>query len=266
MSLETVSARIRALPPYRLDLLLGLLVLAETQVEALLVSGTTSQRLIAHLIGVAAAVCVALHRRATWVAFVGVNVAFVAGHGAGEVVTEDLVVPLFVVLLVNVSAAAQVTGRAFWLIPLVTATSGIVGLAVDDYPDSIGSVVFTLVFFTGATALGGRLMHSRLRLQRALREKAERAASEEAELAERAVADERARIAGELHDIIAHALSGMVVQAAGARRMADRDPDRAREAFATIEGSGREALAELRACSACCAARTTSSRSRPRPA
>jgi signal transduction histidine kinase len=237
---------LKALPPHRLDALAGLLVLVETQIEALLVAETAGERVATHLIGLGAALCLALHRRATLPAFLAVNAIFVAGQGAGDVVTDNMVVPLFVVLAVSVSAAAQLTGRRFWLVPLTTATAGIVGLAIDDYPDEIGSYAFTLLFFTGATAAGGRLLHSRLTLQRTLREKAEREGAEEAARAEQAVADERTRIAGELHDIIAHALSGMVVQAAGARRLADRDADRARESFAAIEASGRDALAELR--------------------
>ena len=60
------------------------------------------------------------------------------------------------------------------------------------------------------------------------------------------MADERARIAGELHDVVAHALSAMTVQATGARRLALTRPELAREAFGAIETAGREALDELR--------------------
>jgi signal transduction histidine kinase len=60
------------------------------------------------------------------------------------------------------------------------------------------------------------------------------------------VADERARIAGELHDVVAHALSAMTVQATAARRLTLTRPECAREAFAAIEATGREALDGLR--------------------
>ena len=61
-----------------------------------------------------------------------------------------------------------------------------------------------------------------------------------------AVGEERARIARELHDVVAHSVGGMVAQAQGARRMLDRDPERAREALEAIERTGRNALDEMR--------------------
>jgi signal transduction histidine kinase len=66
------------------------------------------------------------------------------------------------------------------------------------------------------------------------------------ELAERAVADERARIARELHDVIAHAMSVITVQAGVGAHLIDRRPSQAAESLRTIELTGREALEELR--------------------
>ena len=57
--------------------------------------------------------------------------------------------------------------------------------------------------------------------------------------------EERVRIARELHDVVAHHVSVMGVQAAGARRVMDRDPERAAEALSSIEHSSRRAVAEL---------------------
>ena len=66
------------------------------------------------------------------------------------------------------------------------------------------------------------------------------------ELADRAVADERLRIARELHDVVAHTMSVVAVHAGTGRMVADEDPAAARQALATIETTTRAALVEMR--------------------
>ena len=63
---------------------------------------------------------------------------------------------------------------------------------------------------------------------------------------EHAVSAERLRIARELHDIVAHSVTIMVLHAAGAKRVVDTDPARAKESLTTIEESGQQAMGELR--------------------
>jgi signal transduction histidine kinase len=80
-------------------------------------------------------------------------------------------------------------------------------------------------------------------------ERAVRAEQERAAEAQRAVAEERTRIARELHDVVAHAMTVMVVQASAARRVLETSPDQrdqAIEALTHVEGTGREGLAEMR--------------------
>jgi signal transduction histidine kinase len=76
--------------------------------------------------------------------------------------------------------------------------------------------------------------------------RADRFEREREEQAAIAADAERRRIARELHDVIAHAVATMTVQAGGARLMLQTDPERAREPIETIEETGREALAEMR--------------------
>ena len=81
---------------------------------------------------------------------------------------------------------------------------------------------------------------------RGLEERSRRLERERELVTQVAVAGEQARIARELHDIVAHSVSIMVVQAGAARRLIAGSPERAAEALQTVEESGREALTELR--------------------
>jgi signal transduction histidine kinase len=96
-----------------------------------------------------------------------------------------------------------------------------------------------------AWILGDNLRTRRAYL-RAVEDRAERLEREREENVRRAAAEEQARIARELHDVIAHNVSVMVVQAAAAGDVFDSQPTKAREALASIEKTGREALTELR--------------------
>jgi signal transduction histidine kinase len=79
-----------------------------------------------------------------------------------------------------------------------------------------------------------------------LEDRAATAERERDHLARIAVAEERARIARELHDMVAHSLSVMIVHADGATLALDKAPDRAREALRTVSDTGRGALVEMR--------------------
>lgn len=102
------------------------------------------------------------------------------------------------------------------------------------------SLVLAAVWILGDRTRGRRQLVAQLQVR------AEEAERHQALAAELASADERRRIARELHDVVAHAVSVVVVQASAGRRVADRDPAAAAQVLATIEDSGRQALGELR--------------------
>jgi signal transduction histidine kinase len=109
----------------------------------------------------------------------------------------------------------------------------------------VGDAIWGSGLMAGAWGLG-RAFRNRKLSAHALEQRADQLEREQEERARLAVADERGRIARELHDIVAHNVSTMVVQAGAGKRVLDRDPGKAREAFASIETSGRRALAEMR--------------------
>jgi signal transduction histidine kinase len=94
-------------------------------------------------------------------------------------------------------------------------------------------------------AVLGLWVRTRAELLIALRERAERAEQEQLAHAREAVLEERARITREMHDVVGHRVSLMVLQA-GAIDMAAEDPDRVRQLADQLQGAGRRSLEELR--------------------
>ncbi|MFI6350799.1 sensor histidine kinase [Streptomyces sp. NPDC050560] len=107
------------------------------------------------------------------------------------------------------------------------------------------STMFLMVPFALAWVLGDSVRTRRAYLAQ-LEERAARLEREREAQAKVAVAAERARIARELHDVVAHNVSVMVVQADGGAYVMEAAPDQARKALETISATGRQALAEMR--------------------
>ncbi|CAN5426512.1 sensor histidine kinase [soil metagenome] len=118
--------------------------------------------------------------------------------------------------------------------------------------DVIIGLGFTLginmAFYAAAWVLGDAARAQRVTQAQLVERAAELAAelaAEREKVAQQAVTEERVRIARELHDVVAHHVSVMGVQAAAARHVLDRDPARAAAAMTAVEGSAREAIEEL---------------------
>jgi len=111
--------------------------------------------------------------------------------------------------------------------------------------DPVDEVVPAWFILVGIWAFG-RWMRRRARESLDLTERAEAAERDLQEQAARAVAEERARIARELHDLVAHSMGVIVIQAQGGQRAVGTAPEQARAALASIEAAGRTGMAEMR--------------------
>ncbi len=120
---------------------------------------------------------------------------------------------------------------------LVASEVAFSGLTSEDFPELFLPFIF---WYTG------KRLRARGEYMRVLQERAEHLEREQLVEAERAVAAERNRIARELHDIVAHKVSLMTVQAGAAKTVAESDPSAASEAMYAVEVAGRQALDELR--------------------
>jgi signal transduction histidine kinase len=121
------------------------------------------------------------------------------------------------------------------------AASTVAALALRNWHGALSDLIGLVAAWVIGDNLGTRRAY-----MRALEERADRLEREQESERARAVAEEQARIARELHDVVAHSVSVMVVQAAAANDVFDTRPDGAREALRAIEATGRGALAELR--------------------
>ena len=152
--------------------------------------------------------------------FIATAMTSIASYSGGAHLERRLALRALAVIVASLLTAVLVFDPSDWLFPI-----GIFGIA---------------------PWLAGRTIRNQTLLARELAEKAELAEHAREEEERRAVARERSRIARELHDVLAHNLSVMVVQAGRARRTVEKRPEQATEVAELIERTGREALAELR--------------------
>lgn len=131
-----------------------------------------------------------------------------------------------------------------FLVILATATFILVryGGSLPALPDFAGPYVLLVPMWLA----GNAIRNWQLRVA-ALQDRAALVKQDQERATRTALIEERARIARELHDVVAHGVSVMVVQAGAARQVMRTEPDRANESLLAVEGAGREALTELRA-------------------
>ena len=188
-----------------------------------------------------ATVPLVLRRRLPYVALAASLVALLAlawfDYG-GIYVGYSILVGLY-----SVSAHRGLRGAV--IASLVTIVALFVSYQSASWEPNAADSAFDVLAIATAVALGDGT-RNRMRLAA---EQAARLASVDAEqerIARQTVLDERARIARELHDLVAHSMSIVAVQAGVGHDLIDRDPAQAKEALATIETTSRQALTEMR--------------------
>lgn len=113
-------------------------------------------------------------------------------------------------------------------------------------PSAIAITLLINAIYFGGAVVGGGVSWRAARQRHRLEEQATTIAAQAGRLREQAVVDERLRIARDLHDVVAHGVSAMGVQAGAARRVLDRDPDAARTALSHVEEASRDAVTQMR--------------------
>ena len=245
--LRAIRARVRSLGPGRVDALIAAVFAIEGLLEAALLYSGERYAWIAVLATFTIAAGIAVRRHSPVASVVLAMAGFLAFQPLGRELNDNVYAAFFGVLFLLFSFGLhEPRGRVLLGGAALVFACNIVSLSIDAYESTAIDAIFGGFVIAGGPILLGRVIANRSRLNAALLEKAERLRRDRADQAEQAAAEERARIANELHDVVAHAMSAMVVQAGGARRLAEKNPARARDAFAAVEETGREALTEIR--------------------
>ena len=234
----------RSLDPVRVDAVFAAVLLLAGVLAALFGEDKARGAQLICMVGVT--VPVAFRRRRPIAAALTMALALLLATALGGAPTQATGI---VALIALVSGAYMLGARTQGRVLAAGTIALIVALAVDaivEESQTVSALLFFTFFVVGLPVAAGQATRSRAQLADELADRAvalERAREGEAQAA---VQEERARIARELHDVVAHDVSVMVVQAAAAKRIVEREPDRAEEAIVSIEGTGREALAEMR--------------------
>ena len=196
----------------------------------------------------AAATCatVAWRRRTpavmTAIAVVTITVYGVSSHGAhGTFPSIEIAAVLDYYMLGRLS-----TERGRPEVDAVLLVAAVAAIVIVPGSSDANRVATTWTLFVAVPFAVGRVVGSRVALTRELRANAQRLEREQQERARHAAAEERNRIARELHDVVAHSVSVMVIQTQAARRVAAGDREAARDALSSVQSCGRDALMEMR--------------------
>lgn len=182
-----------------------------------------------------------VRRKAPFVVFVLASSAVLVLSGLGYFEGATPVIALFGAYTVGARCTLRwvVGGYVFVVVGLVT-------LYLSDPPGfDFGGLVANVGTFAAAFLLGWAQQSRAARLE-AFQQRTEAVAREQAEEARRALADERLRIAQELHDVVAHSMGVIAVQAGAGMHVIDTDPAEAKRSLEAISSTSRSTLTEIR--------------------
>jgi signal transduction histidine kinase len=224
------------------DLAVAGVLTAYALVEGLLLDAHAAWLLAA----TAASVALAWRRRRP-VAVVGFALAIVFLPGVLGTETVESVLPLPLTIVAGYTAGREATSarRALLGAVAVGALAAIGTVASPGENTTAEDAVALLVLLAGSAG-AGRVMRVRHAENRRLRELTAQLAAEQDLRARAAVAEERARVARELHDIVAHSVSLIAVQAGAAEQLMGRDDERARASLRSVQETASGALGEMR--------------------
>ena len=211
-------------------------ITAVVLVNVVLVDESVGAKLASAAVAVALG-AVAARRARVPLLFLGLLLIFSVANATLPKLGEPVEAFGFFLLLAVYSAAADTSGRRGLIAGGMVFAIYITAMANDPEGIYIEGLIFYALLL-GAPWIAGRAVRRRRLSERRL--------DQEKAKSQVAIAEERARIARELHDVVAHSISVIVLQARGGRRVLQTDPADAREAFAIIERTGHQALEELR--------------------
>jgi signal transduction histidine kinase len=187
------------------------------------------------------------------------------GTDTGDPIEASSLAVLIAVYTVGAMCELRVSLMA--LVPTAAVVAGLSAATADvegRETSALTGAVIAVALSVGIWALGA-YVQTRRRYLRGLEERAAQAEREREQLARIAVHEERASIARELHDIVAHSVSVMLVGVRGARDILRTAPEKADETLARVETSGEQSLAELRRILALLRSPERGAESRPQP-
>ena len=227
--------------PARQDLLIAAALFALAQAEIWLAPGSDGQRVETAVAAAVMTAALAMRRRHPLATTVVVLIAITSLALTAGLPNVGFLLPVGLLALYSLGAHAE---RDRSIAGVVGAVLVLPIGAVNTDDATVTDLTAPVFVFVAAWSLG-RIVRARRLREGELEDHTARLVREQDERERAAVAEERARIARELHDIVAHRVTSIVIQAESGRVTAD-EPRRAADGFAAIGASGRQALTELR--------------------